>query len=178
MPPKEPITIKKYANRRLYNTQTSSYVTLEDLAQMVKNGEEFLVFDAKSNEDITRTILGQIIFDQEGKEGQGMLPVNFLRQIISFYGDSMQSAVPHYLELSLKSFTQNQDTIREQMLKGFGGHLFEEQIKSNMKVMEQAFTMFNPFKPPLVEEKKANEIDMLKEQMVTMQKMMEKMMKP
>src|SRR6195952_64337 len=97
---KQPITIKKYANRRLYNTGTSTYVTLEDLAKMVKEGEDFVVFDAKSGEDITRPVLGQIIFEQEGKDGQGLLPITFLRQLIRFYGDSMQMLVPSYLEFT------------------------------------------------------------------------------
>ena len=99
----EPITIKKYANRRLYNTGTSTYVTLEDLASMVKSGENFVVYDAKTNEDITRSVLTQIIFEQENKEGgQNLLPINFLRQLIRFYGDSMQMMVPRYLEVSIE----------------------------------------------------------------------------
>ena len=101
----EPITIKKYANRRLYNTGTSTYVTLEDLAAMVKAGEDFVVYDAKTNEDITRSVLTQIIFEQENKEGQNLLPINFLRQLIRFYGDSMQMLVPRYLEVSIDSLT-------------------------------------------------------------------------
>src|SRR5690606_33879397 len=105
----EPITIKKYANRRLYNTGTSTYVTLEDLATMVKNGEDFVVYDAKTNEDITRSVLTQIIFEQENKEGQNLLPINFLRQLIRFYGDSMQMLVPRYLEVSLDSLTKEQE---------------------------------------------------------------------
>ena len=105
-----PVTIKKYANRRLYNTGTSTYVTLEDLATMVKNGEDFAVFDAKTGEDITRSVLTQIIFEQENKEGgQNLLPINFLRQLIRFYGDSMQKLVPSYLEVSLESFTREQE---------------------------------------------------------------------
>jgi polyhydroxyalkanoate synthesis repressor PhaR len=111
----EPITIKKYANRRLYNTGTSTYVTLEDLATMVKAGENFVVFDAKTSEDITRPVLAQIIFEQENKEGQNLLPINFLRQLIRFYGDSMQMMVPRYLEVSLESFTREQEKMRQQM---------------------------------------------------------------
>src|SRR6195952_1206782 len=103
----EPITIKKYANRRLYNTGTSTYVTLEDLASMVKSGEDFVVYDAKTNEDITRSVLTQIIFEQENKEGtQNLLPINFLRQLIGFYGGAMQKFVPSYLEVSMESFTR------------------------------------------------------------------------
>ena len=112
----EPITIKKYANRRLYNTGTSTYVTLEDLASMVKAGEDFVVFDAKTNEDITRSVLTQIIFEQENKEGgQNLLPINFLRQLIRFYGDSMQMMVPRYLEVSIDSLTKEQTKFREQI---------------------------------------------------------------
>ena len=116
----DPITIKKYANRRLYNTGTSTYVTLEDLATMVKAGENFVVFDAKSSEDITRSVLAQIIFEQENKEGQNLLPINFLRQLIRFYGDSMQMMVPRYLEVSLESFTKEQEKMRQQMAQAFG----------------------------------------------------------
>ena len=116
----EPITIKKYANRRLYNTGTSTYVTLEDLATMVKAGENFVVFDAKTSEDITRPVLAQIIFEQENKEGQNLLPINFLRQLIRFYGDSMQMMVPRYLEVSLESFTREQEKMRQQMAQAFG----------------------------------------------------------
>ena len=105
--PEQPVAIKKYANRRLYNTGTSTYVTLEDLAGMVKAGEDFIVHDAKTGEDITRQVLAQIIFEQENKEGaQNLLPINFLRQLIRFYGDSMQKLVPSYLEVSLESFTR------------------------------------------------------------------------
>src|SRR5580692_7576602 len=109
----EPVTIKKYANRRLYNTGTSTYVTLEDLAGMVKNGEDFVVFDAKTGEEITRSVLTQIIFEQENKEGgQNLLPIAFLRQLIRFYGDSMQMLVPRYLEVSIDSLTREQEKFR------------------------------------------------------------------
>ena len=108
---KQPITIKKYANRRLYNTGTSAYVTLEDLAGMVKKGEDFVVFDAKSGEDITRSVLTQIIFEQEGKGGQSLLPIAFLRQLIRFYGDSMQMLVPSYLEFSIDKLTSEQQQV-------------------------------------------------------------------
>src|SRR5581483_2668180 len=113
----EPVTIKKYANRRLYNTGTSTYVTLEDLATMVKRGEDFVVFDAKTSEDITRSVLTQIIFEQEGKEGQNLLPITFLRQLIRFYGDSLQALVPSYLELSLARLTGEQQKFRELMTR-------------------------------------------------------------
>ena len=117
----EPITIKKYANRRLYNTGTSAYVTLEDLAGMVKTGEDFVVYDAKTGEDITRSVLTQIIFEQENKEGQNLLPIAFLRQLIRFYGDSMQMLVPRYLEVSIESLTREQEKFRHQMAQAFGG---------------------------------------------------------
>src|SRR6201986_1554143 len=116
----DPITIKKYANRRLYNTGTSTYVTLEDLAAMVKTGEDFVVYDAKTSEDITRSVLTQIIFEQENKEGQNLLPITFLRQLIRFYGDSMQMLVPRYLEVSIESLTREQEKFRQQMAQAFG----------------------------------------------------------
>jgi polyhydroxyalkanoate synthesis repressor PhaR len=146
--PDEPITIKKYANRRLYNTGTSTYVTLEDLATMVKQGEDFVVYDAKTGEDITRSVLAQIIFEQENKEGQNLLPINFLRQLIRFYGDSMQMLVPRYLEVSLESLTREQEKFRQQMAQAFGVSGFgplEEQVRRNMEMFEKAFTMFTPF---------------------------------
>src|ERR1700756_3634927 len=115
-----PTTIKKYANRRLYNTGTSTYVTLEDLAALVKSGEDFLVYDAKTGEDITRSVLAQISFEQENKEGQNLLPIAFLRQLIRFYGDSMQMLVPRYLEVSIDSLTREQEKFRKQMAQAFG----------------------------------------------------------
>ena len=145
---KEPITIKKYANRRLYNTGTSTYVTLEDLATMVKQGEDFVVYDAKSSEDITRSVLAQIIFEQENKEGQSLLPITFLRQLIRFYGDSMQMLVPRYLEQSMQSLTSHQGKFREQMAQAFGVSGFgplEEQVRRNMEMFEKTFAMFTPF---------------------------------
>jgi polyhydroxyalkanoate synthesis repressor PhaR len=145
---KQPVTIKKYANRRLYNTGTSTYVTLEDLATMVKEGEDFVVYDAKTGEDITRTVLAQIIFEQENKEGQSLLPITFLRQLIRFYGDSMQMLVPRYLEQSMQSFTGQQDKFREQMAQAFGAAGFgplEEQVRRNMEMFEKTFAMFTPF---------------------------------
>jgi polyhydroxyalkanoate synthesis repressor PhaR len=146
----EPVTIKKYANRRLYNTGTSTYVTLEDLAAMVKSGEDFVVYDAKTGEDITRSVLTQIIFEQENKEGgQNLLPIAFLRQLIRFYGDSMQMLVPRYLEVSLDSLTREQEKFRSQISQAFGGITpfgsLEEQARRNMEMFERAFTMFTPF---------------------------------
>jgi|HubBroStandDraft_6_1064221.scaffolds.fasta_scaffold85159_2 polyhydroxyalkanoate synthesis repressor PhaR len=145
---KEPVIIKKYANRRLYNTGTSTYVTLEDLASMVKIGEDFIVYDAKTGEDITRSVLTQIIFEQENKEGQNLLPIAFLRQLIRFYGDSMQMLVPRYLEVSIDSLTREQEKFRQQMAQAFGVGGFgalEDQVRRNMEMFEKAFGMFAPF---------------------------------
>src|SRR4051812_16363161 len=147
----EPVTIKKYANRRLYNTGTSTYVTLEDLAKMVKAGDDFVVYDAKTGEDITRSVLAQIIFEQENKEGQNLLPINFLRQLIRFYGDSMQMLVPRYLEVSLESLTREQEKFRQHIAQAFGGGPFgalEDQARRNMEMFERAFAMFSPFPRP------------------------------
>ena len=190
----EPITIKKYANRRLYNTGTSTYVTLEDLAVMVKAGEDFTVEDAKTGEDITRSVLAQIIFEQENKEGQNLLPINFLRQLIRFYGDSMQMMVPRYLEVSLDSLTREQEKFRGQLAQTFGGSFgaVEEQVRRNMEMFERTFAMFAPFarqggqpgagdKPekPAASEKPAgsggDEINDLKRQMDDMQKRLDRL---
>ncbi|TSD87168.1 polyhydroxyalkanoate synthesis repressor PhaR [Mycobacterium sp. KBS0706] len=147
-PKSAPITIKKYANRRLYNTATSSYVTLENLAQMVKDGVEFVVYDAKSAEDITRSVLTQIIVEEEGKGGQNMLPIGFLRQLISLYGDNLQFMVPRYLESSMEAFARNQDQMRS-YFKDVSGVFpfgaFEEMSKQNMALFERAMQMFTPF---------------------------------
>jgi polyhydroxyalkanoate synthesis repressor PhaR len=145
-----PVVIKKYANRRLYNTSTSSYVTLDDLAEMVKKGTDFSVYDAKTGEDITRSVLTQIIFDEENK-GQNLLPIRFLRQLIRFYGDSMQAFIPSYLEFSLESLTREQERFRQQMMESFGGEPFramEEQARRNVAMFQQAVQMFNPFSVP------------------------------
>jgi polyhydroxyalkanoate synthesis repressor PhaR len=189
----EPITIKKYANRRLYNTGTSTYVTLEDLAAMVKAGEDFVVYDAKTGEDITRSVLAQIIFEQENKEGQNLLPINFLRQLIRFYGDSLQMLVPRYLEASLESLTREQEKFRQQMAQAFGGTPFgalEEQVRRNMEMFERAFAMFTPFArrdgPAAGADKSppssgtgsgsgSGEIDDLKRQMEEMQKRLDRL---
>lgn len=145
---KPPITIKKYANRRLYNTATSSYVTLEHLCQMVKEGSDFVVYDAKSGDDITRSVLTQIIVEEEAK-GETMLPIGFLRQLIGLYGDNMQWMVPQYLEHSMESFARNQDQMRE-YFKGTIGGVFplgalEEMSKQNMAMFERTMKMFSPF---------------------------------
>lgn len=142
------IKIKKYANRRLYNTATSKYVTLDDLAEMVKSGVEFVVVDAKSGDDITRTVLTQIIFEEESK-GQNLLPIKFLRQLIGFYGDSLQSVVPNYLEHSMNAFAQNQESMRQRMQETVGGMFpfgqWDELGKQNMAMFERAMQMFTPF---------------------------------
>lgn len=176
----EPTTIKKYANRRLYNTGTSTYVTLEDLAEMLKNGEEFVVVDAKTGEDITRSVLTQIIFEQENK-GANLLPITFLRQLIRFYGDSMQSVVPSYLDMSIASLTREQEKFREHVSKAFGGNTFgmlEDQVRTNMAMFEQAMRMFSPFPAPAQSrqpEQKDSEIDDLKRQIADMQAKIDKL---
>ncbi len=183
---KEPITIKKYANRRLYNTGTSTYVTLEDLATMVKAGDNFVVFDAKTSEDITRSVLAQIIFEQENKEGQSLLPIAFLRQLIRFYGDSMQMLVPRFLEQSMTSLTGQQDKFRQQMAQAFGVGGFgtlEEHVRRNMEMFEKTFAMFVPFangqKTASTDKPQggggAGEMDDLKRQLEEMQKRVDRL---
>jgi polyhydroxyalkanoate synthesis repressor PhaR len=143
-----PVTIKKYANRRLYNTATSSYVTLDHLAAMVKDEQEFVVYDAKTGEDITRSVLTQIIFEEEGK-GQNLLPIRFLRQLIRFYGDSLQAVVPNYLEMTMESFSRNQEQYRKYLTDAFGPlRQLEELGRQNVAMFQQAMSMFTPFAPP------------------------------
>ncbi len=148
---KPPYTIKKYANRRLYNTATSSYVTLDHLSQMVKDGTEFVVYDAKTGEDITRAVLTQIIVEEENK-GQHLLPISFLRHLISFYGDSLQGLVPRYLEYSMHAFARNQEQMRHYMQDTLDGLFpfgqFEEMSKQNLVLFENAMRMFSPFIEP------------------------------
>lgn len=144
----EPITIKKYANRRLYNTATSSYVTLDHLADMVKQNQDFVVIDAKSSEDITRSVLTQIIFEEEAKGGQNLLPVRFMRQLIKFYGDSMQGVVPGFLELSLENFAKEQERLRGRLINAVGEErmtAIEDQVRENVAALEGAVRMLNPF---------------------------------
>ena len=187
---KPPTVIKKYANRRLYHTGTSTYVTLEDLAAMVKAGEDFVVYDAKSSEDITRTVLTQIIFEQEGKEGQNLLPITVLRQLIRFYGDSIQALVPSYLELSMDNLAREQAKLREHMTKAFGpGALgaMQEQARANMAFFSEAMRMFSPFTPGGPEAganggkqepaRSDSELDALKAQMADMQAKLEALAK-
>jgi len=144
-----PVVIKKYANRRLYNTQTSAYVTLDHLAQMVKQGTEFEVRDARTGEDITRSVLTQIIFEEEAK-GQSLLPIKFLRQLIRFYGDSLQAFVPGYLDMSMDSFTKNQEAMRNRIAEAFGGgsQVIENMTRQNLAMFERAMKMFTPFGLP------------------------------
>jgi polyhydroxyalkanoate synthesis repressor PhaR len=144
----DPVVIKKYANRRLYNTRTSAYVTLDHLAQMVKDKTDFVVYDAKTGDDITRSVLTQIIVEEESKGGQTLLPIPFLRQLISFYGDSLQGVVPQYLEMSMTQFARNQEQMRRYMQNAFGFNpfqQFESMGKQNMAMFERAMRMFNPF---------------------------------
>src|SRR5690349_20712994 len=143
-----PVVVKKYANRRLYNTESSSYITLDNLADMVRSGRDFVVYDAKSGEDITRSVLTQIIVEEEGK-GQNLLPITFLRQLIALYGGSMQGLVPRYLEHAMTAFAQQQDQIRAAMQKTMGTIFpfgsMEVVGRQNMAMMERAFSMFSPF---------------------------------
>ncbi|HTV67527.1 MAG TPA: polyhydroxyalkanoate synthesis repressor PhaR [Rhizobiaceae bacterium] len=201
MPSKDdPVVIKKYANRRLYNTGTSTYVTLEDLAEMVKKGEEFTVQDAKTGEDITHPVLTQIIFELENKEGQNMLPIPFLRQLISFYGDQMQMVVPSFLEQSMIAFAREQERFREQMKSALGKtpaagmmHMtapikaFEEQARRNVEMFQNAMRMFTPFPPggaaqdksdepeKAAPREKSDDLDELKEQIAAMQRKIDSM---
>jgi polyhydroxyalkanoate synthesis repressor PhaR len=136
------IVIKKYANRRLYDTETSSYITLELLSQMTREGRDFVVVDAKSGEDITHNVLTQIIMEEEQRGGESLLPVNFLRQLISLYGDSMQSMVPQYLEASMEAFRKNQQQFQEAMQGAFSGGPFAEIAKRNMEMLNAAASAF------------------------------------
>ncbi|WP_099867480.1 polyhydroxyalkanoate synthesis repressor PhaR [Pararhizobium haloflavum] len=188
------IIIKKYANRRLYNTDTSTYVTLDDLAVMVKNGDDFVVQDAKSGDDITHSVLTQIIFEQESKTGNTLLPISFLRQLIAFYGDQMQMVVPSYLEHSMHAFTAQQGEMREKMAKAFGDNpmarnmqlpmqMVEEQVRRNTEIFQQAMQMFSPFGGGQREDKdaakpKSNEgrdINDLKDQLRTLQEKIDRL---
>lgn len=145
----EPIIIKKYANRRLYNTATSSYVTLDHLSQMVQENVDFVVYDAKTGEDITRSVLTQIIVEEEAKGGQSLLPITFLRQLISFYGDNMKWMVPRYLEHMMQAFSANQERLRSSMQDAMGNFFpfgnLEEMGKQNLALFEQALRMWSPF---------------------------------
>jgi len=147
-----PTVIKKYANRRLYDTGRSSYVTLEDLSEMVKEGHDFVVYDAKTGEDLTRSVLTQIIVEEEQNEGQSLLPIGFLRQLIGFYGDGLAPLVPNYLEHTIQTFAKNQEQLRQQINKSIEGMFpvpnLEEINKQNMAMFENAMRMFRPFGTP------------------------------
>ena len=146
-PAAQPVIVKKYANRRLYNTESSSYITLDNLAEMIRDDRDFVVYDAKSGEDITRGVLTQIIVEEEGK-GHAMLPTNFLRQLIGFYGNNVQSVVPRYLEQAMASFARQQENMRETVQKTIGPFLppgMEDMGRKNMAMMERAMTLFTPF---------------------------------
>ena len=197
----DPVVIKKYANRRLYNTGTSTYVTLEDLADMVKRNEEFLVQDAKTGDDITHPVLTQIIFELENKDGQNMLPMPFLRQLIAFYGDQMQAVVPTFLEQSMIAFAKEQERFREQMKSMIGKtpidmmklplpmKALEEQTKRNIEMFQNAMRLFSPFPPggsgvaPAAEAEapkkasteKSDDLQILKEQIAAMQRKIDSM---
>ena len=200
MPVKDdPVVIKKYANRRLYNTGTSTYVTLEDLAEMVKKGEEFTVQDAKTGDDITHPVLTQIIFELENKDGQNMLPIPFLRQLISFYGDQMQMVVPSFLEQSMIAFAKEQERFREQMKSAIGKSpievmkiaapikAIEEQARRNIEMFQNAMRLFTPFppgsqhgdpaqpEPARKESEKSDDLSELKEQIAAMQRKIDSM---
>jgi polyhydroxyalkanoate synthesis repressor PhaR len=177
----QPTIIKKYANRRLYHTGTSTYVTLEDLAVMVKKGEDFVVTDAKTGEDITRSVLTQIIFELESKEGQQtMLPVNFLRQLIGYYGDRMEGLVPSYLEHSMKLFAQEQQHFQDHVAKAMKGDVFgamQDQARSNMAMFQEAFRMFSPMAATQAAKEAGAESDVeaLKKDLKAMQERLERM---
>ena len=146
----QPAVVKKYANRRLYNTATSSYVTLDELSQMVRTGEDFVVFDAKTGEDITRSVLTQIILEEDSK-GRNLLPIGFLRQLIGYYDDSLQAFLPRYLELSMENFAANQDQMRGYIEETFGRFFplgqFEDMARQNMALFQRAASMFAPPAP-------------------------------
>ncbi|QGZ94366.1 polyhydroxyalkanoate synthesis repressor PhaR [Terricaulis silvestris] len=195
----EQVIIKKYANRRLYNTAASSYVTLDHLSEMVREGIDFIVLDAKTNDDITRSVLTQIIFEEESK-GQNLLPVQFLRRLIRFYGDQMQGFLPPYLEMSMESFSNAQEKMRENMSRAFGATTpmaaFEEQAQRNMAIFQQAIQAWAPFAPggmvnypgmpgakpasaPAAEDDadKDEQLALLRRQMEAMQKQLDQMAK-
>ncbi len=194
---RESVVIKKYANRRLYNTETSTYVTLDDLAQMVRNDRDFVVFDAKSGDDLTHSVLTQIIVDQEGRTGgQTLLPIPFLRQLIRFYDDSIGRMVPSYLQFSLETLAKEQERFRSQFANAFGNpaaafEAYQEQARRNMLMFEKAMSMWTPFgtPPPAVKKDEAtptsaeqarakptrDELGELKAQLAAMQEKIEKL---
>lgn len=185
----ETVVIKKYANRRLYNTETSSYVTLDHLAELVRKGRDFVVRDAKSGEDITRQVLTQIIFEQENK-GQQLLPIPFLRRLIGYYGDQLQTMVPSYLQSSLEAFAKNQDHMRKMLEESLNPvqalSMLDEVTRQNMAMFERALGMFSPFRkpaeqaterPPAQDGESGSKIDRLEAQLAAMQRQLDEMRK-
>jgi polyhydroxyalkanoate synthesis repressor PhaR len=190
-PADSPVHIKKYANRRLYNTQSSSYVTLEQLAAMVKEGVDFVVVDAKSEEDLTRSVLTQIIVEQENK-GENLLPIGFLRQLIGCYGDGLQSMLPNYLEATMEAFARNQEQMREEMSEALSGvfpvRQLEDMARQNIAMFEQAMRMFQPGtgqsqavpqasapEPPVPEAADETELAALRRQLAEMQRQIDRL---
>lgn len=172
------VIIKKYANRRLYNTQTSTYITLEDLAAMVRNNEDFKVVDARTGDDITRSVLTQVIFEEEAK-GAAMLPINFMRQLISLYGENVQSIVPQYLDMTMDAFSKNQEKLMKNATDMWGQNpfmgafktpdAFAEMQRRNMEVLKQTFDLFAPFMKqegakPATKDETQEQIQALKDQ--------------
>ena len=187
-----PVVIKKYANRRLYNTETSAYVTLFDLAEMVRSERDFVVFDAKSGEDLTHSVLTQIIVDEESKSGQNLLPIGFLRQLIRFYGHSIERIVPSYLEISMNSLTRDKDKYQNYFAGAFGAAALEamhEQAINNLAIFEKAFTIFTPFQAAEMAKKaaeaesaaqpppKADDLADLRSQLAAMQEQLDRLAK-
>ena len=174
--PATPVTIKKYANRRLYNTETSSYITLDHLAAMTREGRDFKVVDARSDEDITHNVLTQIIMEAEGKGGsQPMLPVNFLRQLISLYGDSMQAVVPGYLEASMDSFRRNQEQFRSAVEGAFANTPFADMAKRNLAMFDAAAKAFKPAPAKPAAPTKDDEIAALRAELAALQDKVERL---
>jgi len=172
----EPITIKKYANRRLYNTDTSSYITLDDLAGMVRDNVDFQVLDAKSGEDITHTILTQIIVEEES-HGSQMLPVSFLRDLISMYGNSMQSLMPSYLEASMANFRKNREQLQDAFAKGLAANPLAKIAETNLKMMQNAAEAFIPGARKAAKPDQSSELAEMREQMAAMQKKLDELSK-
>jgi polyhydroxyalkanoate synthesis repressor PhaR len=190
-----PVVIKKYANRRLYNTESSAYVTLFDLAEMVRSERDFVVYDAKSGEDLTHAVLTQIIVDEEAKSGQNLLPIGFLRQLIRFYGHSIERLVPSYLELSMNTLTRDKEKYQSYFAGAFGAAALEamhEQTLNNLAMFEKAMTMFTPFQPPELGKKpaepekpaqvpapasSAGDLDEMRRQLAAMQEQLDRLAK-
>jgi len=178
--PTPPIVVKKYANRRLYDTATSAYVTLEDLGSMVKSGLDFVVQDARTGEDLTRQVLTQIIVEEENR-GESLLPIQFLRQLIRFYGGRGPALLPSFLEMSLDAFARQQETLREAFGQAPAVKQWDDQVRQNMALFERTMRMFTPFAPPPTEEPAApapeEEIDALKRRMEEMSRQLEALSK-